>query len=170
MVNKRACDNKVIGGLRCSTIEYVLGHITHVKPVIAVPIAWARAHERFGCQSKSMQKCHTKRRRKMPPQHSRASSLARSLHFVSGFVCPTLAAHYSLKSQTSQTDGRTGRVNIGEVWAENAIFKRYRLRTVSLSLPVIVPQKDFDPGSHCLVISARLEMLMPHLKYIKAPI
>ena len=114
MVNKRACDNKAIGGLRCSTIEYVLGHITHVKPVIAVPIAWARANERFGCQSKSMQKCHTKRGRKMPPRHSRASSLARSLHFVSGFVCPTLAAHYSLKSQTSQTDGRTD--GTGEHW------------------------------------------------------
>ena len=30
------------------------------------------------------------------------------------------------------------------------------------------PQKGVDPGSHRLVTGARLEMLMPHLKYIKA--
>ena len=101
----------------------------------------------------------------------RSSRLARSLHFVSGFVCPTprrwqriihSPQSQDLDSQTQTEQCRSslagGKCDIQKIATSSHRVSRFGIERASIR----------GRESSRLLIGARLEMLMPHLKYIKA--
>ena len=99
------------------------------------------------------------------------SRLARSLHFVSGFVCPTprrwqriihSPQSQDLDSQTQTEQCRSslagGKCDIQKIATSSHRVSRFGIERASIR----------GRESSRLLIGARLEMLMPHLKYIKA--
>ena len=100
------------------------------------------------------------------------SRLARSLHFVSGFVSPTPVAHHSL-TQSRDLDSQT-QTGGGEHCRGSRRQMRYSKDSDLLAPCLTLWNRWSSKGcrsgreSSRLLIGARLEMLMPHLKYIKA--